>query len=160
MPDPVMLPQQKAETAFLQVLEAAIDAGTLSGFKSHTAGQDERGLPAFAVNAKDMPEYPKFTGNMRGNLEVKVMTDADENPDIEDDHPAANHARNIGLVGDALRPTDDITLEALLTTAARDAGLEFTCLLCEYMGAGEQTVVGKHFESTHVFKVWIAPSNV
>lgn len=155
-----MLPQQKVETAFLRVLTDAIDAGTLTGFKSHTAGEDERGLPAFAVNAMDMPEYPKFTGNVRGNVEVKILTDADANPDIENDDPAANHARNVGLVGDALRPTDDINLQDLITAAGRAAGLEFTCLLCEYLGTGKQTVEGKHFESTHVFKVWMAPSNV
>jgi hypothetical protein len=166
MSDPVMLPQAKAETAFLGLLASLIDADVMSKFGSHTTGEaadgseDARTLPAYAVHARDMPEYPPFTGNVRGNVEVTIMTSADRDADVANDDPEANHRRNVGLVGDALRPTDAATLESLLTAAGRAAGDEITFHQVRYLGTGEQKTVDRHFETVHIFQAWLSPSNV
>jgi hypothetical protein len=161
-----MNPPQKAEAAFLKRITDAIAADVLSSYTSHTAGQAADGsesgrvIPCFVVNAKDMPEYPKFTGNVRGNIEVQVLTSADRDPEVENDDPVANHAQHVGLVGDALRPTDDESLESLLTAAGRVAVTDFTCLQVSYKGTTEMKIEGRNFETTHVFQCWMAPSNV
>lgn len=161
-----MAPQEKSEAAFLKVLTTAIAANVMSGYTSTTKGENSDGTesgrqtPCYVVEAQDMPEYPKFTGNVRGNVEVMVFTAADIDPEVTADDPAANHARNVALVGDALRPTDAQTLEAKLTTAGRAQVTDFTCLQCRYLGTTKRERDGRNFKTTHVFSLWMAPSNV
>lgn len=159
---PFMSPQHKTELAVLGVISSQVLAAVMTGYKSQTASTDTAGnekkreLPCYVVLAKDMPEYPKFTGNCRGNVEVTVMTDADPS-DTAGDDPEVNHQANVGLVGDALAWDD---LAAKLTTAGRTAVVDFTCLQARYMGTAETKVVDRHFETVHVVSVWMAPSNV
>jgi hypothetical protein len=153
--------QAKTERAFLAWLASAIAANVLTGFQSQEPGQNAddtentRVLPCYVVKARDFEEYPKFTGNSRGNIDVTIMTSADK--DGATDDPQANHDRNVGLVGDALAWDD---LAGKLTTAARNAGIDFTCFSARYAGTVEQATKDRHFETVHVFKVFIAPSNV
>jgi hypothetical protein len=166
MAAPYMMAPQKAERAFLKMLGDAIAADVMSGYPAQRSGQDGDGeeqgreLPCYVVGAKDMPEHPKFTGNVRGQLEVEVMTSADKNPEVEGDDPEANHREHVGLVGDALRVEEGESLMEALTTAGRAIVTDFTCLLCRYKGTTETRADSRKFRTTHVFEVWVSPSNV
>lgn len=163
MSAPYVTPQHKTERAFLGILAAAIASNVLSAHQSQEArekadgSENTREFPCYAVRARDFEEYPAFTGNFRGNVEVIVMTNGDADPEVEDDDPKANHMEHVGLVGDALALSD---LAAQLTTRGREEVTDFTCQLARQLGTTEQAAVDSHFETTHVFRVLISPSNV